>query len=300
MTPQQKARFFSKFATLLNSGFSIQEIVDLLVQQSDDRLARYLNKVSTAVALGEDLASALAHAPRYFDRWTISLIQIADYSGALPEMCYRLSQMAQQEVDRQSLYRSVKLAAITTLVSVSGLIITLLYTSESPIWVWVLVVIFLVVLGFFAPRIAPRLPLVRRIFTARSMLDLAQLELPLNCGIPVLTAIELVRDRIPRSSKMSGTLTIALGQIPAGYTFSQSVDGRLPPIAIQILRTGEETGHLNIALQKLADYYNKQLEQTLHLLQAILIPISLLAAGGLVAILALEAITSLFILLPDY
>ncbi|WP_413162906.1 type II secretion system F family protein [Capilliphycus salinus ALCB114379] len=300
MTPQQKARFFSKFATLLNSGFSIQEIIDLLVQQSDDRFARYLNKVSTAVALGEDLASALAHAPRYFDRWTISLIQIADYSGALPEMCYRLSQMAQQEVDRQSLYRSVKLAAIASLVSVSGLIITLLYTSESPIWLWVVVMIFLAILGYIAPKFAPRLPLVRRIFTARSMLDLAQLELPLNCGIPVLTAIELVRDRIPRTSKMSGTLTIALGQIPAGYTFSQSVEGRLPPIAIQILRTGEETGHLNIALHKLADYYNKQLEQTLHLLQAILIPVSLLAAGGLVALLAAEALRSLFILLPDY
>ncbi|MEB3279395.1 MAG: type II secretion system F family protein [Lyngbya sp.] len=300
MTPQQKARFFSKFATLLNSGFSIQEIIDLLVQQSDDRFARYLNKVSTAVALGEDLASALAHAPRYFDRWTISLIQIADYSGALPEMCYRLSQMAQQEIDRQSLYRSVKLAAIASLVSVSGLIVTLLYTSESPIWLWVLVVIFLAVLGWIAPKIAPRLPLVRRIFTARSMLELAELELPLNCGIPVLTAIELVRDRIPRTSKMSGTLTIALGQIPAGYTFSQSVEGRLPPIAIQILRTGEETGHLNVALHKLADYYNKQLEKTLHLLQAILIPISLLAAGGLVALLAMEALRSLLILLPDY
>lgn len=300
MTPQQKARFFSKFATLLNSGFSIQEIIDLLVQQSDDRLARYLNKVSTAVALGDDLASALAHAPRYFDRWTISLIQIADYSGALPEMCYRLSQIAQQEHDCQSLYRSVKVAAITTIVSVSGLIITLLYISKSPIWVWVLVGIFLIALGFIAPKIAPRLPLVRRIFTARSMLDLAELELPLNCGIPVLTAIELVRDRIPKSSKMSGTLTIALGQIPAGYTFSQSVEGRLPAMAIQILRTGEETGHLNVALHKLANYYNKQLEQTMYLLQAILIPLSLLAAGGLVAILAMEAVKSLFILLPDY
>jgi type IV pilus assembly protein PilC len=98
---------------------------------------------------------------------------------------------------------------------------------------------------------------------------------------------------------MSGSLTIALGQIPAGYSFSQTLEGRLPTIAIQIIRTGEETGHLNVALQKLADYYNRQLEQTLHLLQAILIPISLLAAGGLVAVLVMEALTSLLILLPN-
>ncbi|MDY7024310.1 MAG: type II secretion system F family protein [Cyanobacteriota bacterium] len=299
MTPQQKAQFFSKFATLLNSGFSIQEIIDLLVKQSDDRLARYLNKVSTALALGDDLASALAHAPRYFDRWTVSLIQIADYSGALSEMCYHLSRVAQQQQDRQSLYRSVRLAAIMTFVSVAGLIIAILYTSKSPIWVWVIVMIFVIALGFVSPKIAPQLPIVRKIFTARSMLELAELELPLNCGIPILTAIELVRDRIPQSSYMSGTLTIALGQIPAGYSFSQSVDGRLPSIAIQILRTGEETGHLNVALQKLAEYYNKQFEQTMHLLQSILIPISLLAAGSLVAILAMEALKSLLILLPD-
>ncbi len=299
MTPQQKAQFFSKFATLLNSGFSIQEIIDLLAQKSDPRLTRYLNKVSTAVALGEDLASALAHAPRYFDRWTISLIEIADYSGALAEMCYRLSQVAQQQYYRSCLYRSVKIAAITTLVSVLGLIITVLYISESPVWLWVFVVIVLMIGGFITPKIAPDLPLIRDIITADSLLEFAELELPLNCGIPLLTAIELVRDRIPKSSKMSGTLTIALGQIPAGYTFSQSLEGRLPPKAIQIIRTGEETGHLNIALQKLSEYYNRQLEDTLRLLQGILIPISLLAAGCLVGFLTLEALKSLLILLPE-
>lgn len=298
MTPQQKVQFFSKLATLLNSGFSLQDSLESLAKDHEPRIARSLTKISVALSLGEDVASAFAHAPRYFDQWTIGLMQVADDQGTLPEMCQRLARVAQQQQQRQSFYRSLKVAILTTGVSVLGLVITLLYTHKSPIVIWVLLIILLIILGLVAPDMTPRLPLIRQIYTARSMLYLAELELPLNCGIPILTAIEWVRDRIPKS-EMSATLSVALGQMPAGHTLSQSLDGRLPMIAVRMIRAGEETGNLNLALHKLADYYNQELERTLRLLQGILVPVSLLAAVGLVAVLAMEALKSLLILLPD-
>ena len=298
MTPQQKVQFFSKLATLLNSGFSLQDSLESLAKDNEPRIARSLTKISVALSLGEDVASALAHAPRYFDLWTIGLMQVADDGGQLVEMCQRLAYVAQQQQQRQTFYRSLKLAILTTGVSVLGLVITLLYTRKSSIVIWVFLVILLIILGFIAPDVIPRLPLIRQIYTARSMLYLAELELPLNCGIPILTAIEWVRDRIPKS-EMSATLSVALGQMPAGHTLSQSLEGRLPKIAVRMIRAGEESGNLNLALHKLADYYTQDLERSLRLLQGILIPISLLAAVGLVMVLAMEALKSLLILLPN-
>ncbi len=298
MTPQQKAQFFSQLSTLLESGFTVADSLERMINESYGRLERPLSQVSVAAALGEDLASALAHAPQCFDQWTIRLIQVAQETGKIPETCYHLVAAAQQQQRQQKLFRSVLVVAGATFVFVLILGIVLMYSSKFVLGSLILIATLLIVLAVITPQSAARLPLVGQILTARLMLQFTELELPLRYGIPILTAIELVRDHIPKS-EMSATLTIALGQIPAGKTLAQSLEGRLPMVALRMIHTGEETGHLKLAVEKLAVYYQKELEHKLQLLQKILVPISLLAAGGLITVLGIQAITSLFILLPD-
>ncbi len=298
MTPQQKAQFFYLLATLLESGCTVPGSLERMINDSDSRLERSLTSVSVAATLGEDLASALAHAPRCFDQWTICLIQVAQETGKIPETCYHLATAAQEQEFQQKLFRSVIVVAGTTLFFVLMLGVVLMYSSQFILGSLILIAALLIVLAVITPQSAVRLPLVGQILTARSMLQFTELELPLRYGIPILTAIELVRDHIPKS-EMSASLTIALGQIPAGKTLAQSLEGRLPGVALRMIHTGEETGHLKLAVQKLATYYQKELEQKLQLLQKLLIPISLLAAGGLIAVLGIQALNSLFILLPD-
>lgn len=297
MTPLEKAQIFSKLAVLLDSGLTVHKSLILIVKKSNPRLSRHLGQVIKALGRGEDLPIALGRAPRIFDLWTANLLDVAATSGALSEMCLQLAHMEEQEHQRQNLYRSVTLAAGTTIVSVLLLLMTMLYTSNATLDNWLLWMFITLGVGLILYKLIPRLPWLRRIRTARSMLYLAELELPIRCGLPILTAIELVRDRVP-SSHMAGTLTVALGQIPAGKTLSQSLEERLPTIAIEMIRTGEETGRLDTALYNLKKYYEQQLTGSLRLMQRILIPITLLAAGGVVALLSLQAMKSLFILLP--
>ena len=298
MTPQQKAQFFSQLATLLDAGVSIPHSLEQMIADSDSPLQHSLSKVSVAAALGEDLASALAHAPNCFDRWTICLIQVAQAAGRIPETCYHLMTAAQQQQRRQQLLRSVFTVAGITGVFLLLLGLVLMYTSSFVLGSLIVIAVLLILLALITPQVATRLPLVGSIWTAYSMLQFTELELPLRYGIPLLTALEIVRDHIPRSY-MSASLTIALGQIPAGKTLAQSLDGRLPTVALQMIHTGEQTGHLEIAVQKLAAYYERDLERRLQWLQKILVPISLLAAGTFIALLGAKAIASLFILLPD-
>ncbi len=191
MNPREKALFFFQLATLLNSG--------LTVEQSLTLVGRYLNKMTAATSRGADLASALALASRYFDRWTIGLISMGESQGMLPEICYRISEIEEQKARHQNLYRSVTIAAIATGISMILLILTLCYLSGlSGKW-WFLILGIISVIILVIPRIMPRLSMIKKISTARMMLYLGELQLPLSCGMSLLAGLELVRAHIPKS-----------------------------------------------------------------------------------------------------
>jgi type II secretory pathway component PulF len=305
------ARFFHQFSALLQAGFSVQHSLNLAGNDGSASFQRTLQQVSRAVAAGQDLASAIASHPRYFNAWTTSLIRAAEYSGSLAQTCERLAIAAEHHQRRARLYRSVGLAAMITLVS--GLILVTVLTQginpliQSSFWLVGLGLMGLLVIslsGFRSLRPDPglyklilSLPIVGQLLQIRSMLYFAELELPLRGGVSLLTALDLVRSHIP-DPLMARNLAIATQQVRAGQTLSQSLQGRLPALALQMIRTGEETGNLDTAMQKLAEYYEGELERTLHQLQGILRPLSIVAMGGVVALLGIRAIASLINALP--
>nr|WP_277873964.1 MULTISPECIES: type II secretion system F family protein [unclassified Trichocoleus] len=121
--------------------------------------------------------------------------------------------------------------------------------------------------------------------------------MPLSCGIPILTALELLRSHIP-DPQISTHVAKASRQIRAGRTLSESLQSKLPPIAIQYIRTGEETGNLDEALLKMGEYYESELDRSLQQLQGILRPASIISLGCLVALVGIRAINSLINPLP--
>jgi type II secretory pathway component PulF len=143
-----------------------------------------------------------------------------------------------------------------------------------------------------------KLPVVGKLIQARSMIYLGKLALPLSCGVTLLTALELVREYIP-DRVLRANLASAARKIRAGQTLSYSLQGKLPPIAMEIIRTGEETGNLDTALQNLVEYYEGDLERRLNWLQLSLRPLSFLAIAGLVAVVCVRGLTTLLDSLPD-
>lgn len=60
-----------------------------------------------------------------------------------------------------------------------------------------------------------------------------------------------------------------------------------PPLVIQMVSVGEETGNLDVMLNKVSDYYDLDVEYTLRNLSTMIEPILLLFVGGMVLFLAL-------------
>jgi type II secretory pathway component PulF len=63
--------------------------------------------------------------------------------------------------------------------------------------------------------------------------------------------------------------------------------GLFPPLVIQMVAVGEETGQLDTMLNKVSDYYDMDVEYTLRNLSTMIEPILLLFIGGMVLLLAL-------------
>jgi type II secretory pathway component PulF len=312
LTTQEESRFFYQLAALLNSGMSVEQSLSLAGKDCNPSFQRYLQTVSTGVCAGQDLAGALALDSRYFDSWTISLIRLAQYSGTLPQTCTQLAIAAEARARRKRLYRSVRLLAIATIWALLILSAAIFNPNSTGLikpefWLRSLAIfLLLLAISFWVSRysssrsqqLALKLPVLGKLIEANSLLHLAQLRLPLSCGVPILTAVELLREHIP-DPVMRANLSSAARQIRIGQSLSYSLQGKLAPIAMQMIRTGEETGNLDTALDNLAQYYEGELERRLTLLQRSLRPLSLLAIAALVAVVGVRGITVLLNSLPD-
>ncbi|HBB33730.1 MAG TPA: bacterial type II secretion system protein F domain protein [Cyanobacteria bacterium UBA8803] len=312
LTIRQKAHFFSQFATLLNSGLTVQQSLTLAGKGCPLSCQHYLQQASLAVGNGQELASALALESHYFDNWTIALIRLAEYSGSLPQALQMLARETEARGRQQKLYRSVRFSAIATIWAVLVLTAAIFNPHATGLvkpefWVRsIAIACLLLAIAFLMPRfsspiwqpLVSNLPIVGKLLEARSLLYLAQLRLPLSCGVPILTALELLREHIP-DLKMRTHLTKTVRRVRIGQPLSQSLQGKLPPVAMQIIATGEETGNLDSALENLARYYQEQLERGLQMLQTILRPLSLIALGSLVAVVGVRGLSVLLNSLPD-
>ncbi len=72
-----------------------------------------------------------------------------------------------------------------------------------------------------------------------------------------------------------------------GLTAPMESSGLFPPLVIQMVAVGEETGKLDTMLNKVSDYYDMDVEYTLRNLSTMIEPILLLFVGGMVLFLAL-------------
>jgi type II secretory pathway component PulF len=306
----ENARFFHQFAALLRAGIPAQQSLGMAGKDCSSTLQRSLKEASLKVEAGQDLATALHGRSPYFDAWTIALIRVAEYSGALAETFERLAIAAETQHRRRTLYGSV----ITSIVMIGFALLTLLVALLARSTAVVLQPGFFVLAALLtaivfgsrqlfrsklgnSQQLMASIPFLQGIAQARSLLYFTELELPLRCGVPLLQALALVRSHIP-DVELQKTLAIASRHIQAGQTLSQSLTGKLPALALQMLRTGEETGNLDEMLGKLADYYESDLERQLKQLQATLRPLAIVAIGVLVLLIGIQTIGSLLNALP--
>ena len=133
---------------------------------------------------------------------------------------------------------------------------------------------------------------IRKIAVARFSRTLGTL---VSSGVPILQAIEI-------TGKSAGNVVIehAMKAVQVSVKEGQTISEPLkdvsvfPDMVVQMISVGEETGALDSMLQKVADFYEDEVNAAVKSLTSIIEPIMMLFVGGLVGVVVIGMYLPIF------
>lgn len=107
-------------------------------------------------------------------------------------------------------------------------------------------------------------------------------------GLAMILTLDIVSETVGNVVLARGIEEIREG-VREGKGLAEPMEaaGLFPPLVVQMVAVGEETGELESLLNRVSDYYDMEVEYTLRNLSTMIEPILLLFVGGMVLFLAL-------------
>lgn len=134
--------------------------------------------------------------------------------------------------------------------------------------------------------------LLRKFETARFSRTLAAL---LKGGVPLLEALGTVQgvigNRLLARAISQVQLRVREGR---GMARPLSESGMFPPLALNMIAVGEETGKLESMLTEVANYYDQEVKRSTKRLTALLEPALILAMGLIIGIVVISMLLAIF------
>jgi type IV pilus assembly protein PilC len=135
-------------------------------------------------------------------------------------------------------------------------------------------------------------PVMRKIAVARFTRTLGTL---LASGVPILDAMTIV-------AKSAGNIVIEKAilrtsdRIREGRTMSEPLMETkvFPPMVVQMIGVGEQTGALDQMLNKIADFYEEEVDVAVAALTSLLEPVMLIVMGGIVGFMLIAMYLPIF------
>ncbi|MFY9258009.1 MAG: type II secretion system F family protein [Dethiobacteria bacterium] len=325
--------FCRQFATMLQAGIPVLQILKILAQQSENEALREkLREITVDVERGSDLAGAMKKHGDFFPRIIVSMVETGEAGGILDTIMERLADHFQRQHDLEAKIRSATIyPAVVTVLAILVLLLMIFFVLprfaemldpmgvEMPlitrvimaladlfIRFWYLALGLLALLAFLLGRylktergraVFDRLrlnlpifgPLYTKMITARFTRTLATL---LASGVALLSALELV-EKVIDNRVLSGVLAETAQAIRRGQNiFVPLAESAIfPPMMVEMVHVGEESGTLDEMLSRSADFYEAEVTYFLDRLAAIIEPVLLIAVGFIVALLLISIMT---------
>ena len=126
--------------------------------------------------------------------------------------------------------------------------------------------------------------LVRRVVISRCCRTLGLLY---GCGVPLIEALDTVKE-VAENEVVARALSEVRRNVEEGTGIAKPLKetGVFPPMPVYMIKIGEETGKLDVMLEKIADFYDEETESSIKSLSSALEPLLLgvmaLAVGFIV------------------
>jgi type IV pilus assembly protein PilC len=141
-----------------------------------------------------------------------------------------------------------------------------------------------------------RLPVFGSIIMANALAQFARtLATLLENGVPVLTALQIVEDTMT-NRVIANEIHEARTRVTDGTSISQPLSkGKVfPPLLIDMLAIGEESGEVVVALKNIADTYEEELSRMLKVFTTLLEPAIIIFMAVVVGAIVLSVLTAVF------
>jgi len=326
--------FTTELSTLLGAGLPLDMSLNILSEISEGREMRDIIKsILKSIKEGSSFSDALQRHPRIFPRLYVNMVRAGEAGGVLNAVLEKLSEFLETTKEiKEHVFSSMIYPAI--LLGTGGISIIILLTfmvpkftsifaelgSSMPLatrlllglsnaisaywWVFLLFIIA----GWFifrnyiksaegrynwdSFRLRMMGDVIRRLETARFCRTLGTL---LRSGVPMLQAINNARDVINNQVIASSMDSLSKGvKEGKGITIPLSEANVFPPLAVSMIKVGEETGQLDDMLIKVAITYEKGLKVALRRFLSILEPAMILMMGLIIGFIVFSMLMAIF------
>lgn len=324
--------FLRELSLVLRAGLTLDDALLLLAGEERAGLAAIVRDLRAAITAGASFADALERYPRLFGADLVAMVRVAEATGNLDGVLESVGdERARTERLMDKVASALRYPAVLLVVAVGVLVFFLIYVvpqfasvlrdfgqtpegfvgavlAASDFFVahgsTMALILGIIVAGAFIAMRFPqiRLAVQRRINRApglsgilelrRTVLFCSSLGTLLTNGVTLTAALRVLLD-------LPGAVAAGLDQVVENVrrggrlVDSLSRAHYLPPLALKMLRVGEESGELAVVARRTAEFYEAKLADRLDRLAGIIGPAAIVAIATIVGSLIVSILSAL-------
>lgn len=326
--------FTTELSTLLGAGLPLDRSLNILSSISESKdMKNIVESILKSIREGSSFSDALQRHPKVFPRLYINMIRAGEAGGVLDVVLDKLNEFLESSKELKEHIFSVMIYP-TILIVTGGISIIILLTYVLPkfsvifaelggslplptqilltfsnilksYW-WIVLSVLITGWIIFrnyiksdtgrykwdAFKLKMMGEVIRKLETARFCRTLGTL---LKSGVPLLQALNNARDVISNKVIASAIDAVSAGAKEGkGIAIPLSDADAFPPLALSMIKVGEETGQLDNMLLKVASTYEKSLNTAIKRFVSLLEPAMILIMGLFIGFIVISMLVAIF------
>ena len=333
ISQRERADVFFQLATLVNTSMPLTEALTIVAEQtSNKRLKAVLIEIRDKVSEGVKFSEALSNFESVFLKQYIKMIEIAEKTGKLPEILFKIAQREEEKSTFNQKIAPVILYPLFVMLFGTGVVIFLLgyvvpkmqkifesFHKKLPFITRLLVNIGLFINNYMPIILVLTLTLLIVVNFAyfkikffRRKIDAFLLKIPIYRKIAVsqfvsnlsfqLDAFIPLVDAVISSSETIGNVIFkekllkAADKINEGVAVEKAFEeaGIFDKMLISSIATGRRSGRLPDFIRRIASYYEKKIDLSIKTTLSVLEPLTILILGTVVGFIVMAIMVPLF------
>jgi general secretion pathway protein F len=326
--------FSSELSVLLGAGLPLDRSLNILTEISENRrMKRVVRSVVESIRGGSSFSEALQQHPDVFPRFYVNMIRAGEAGGVLDVVLDKLNEFLESTKELKDHVVSAMIYPAILIVT-GGVSVIILLTFVLPKFsvifaelgsslplptqillgfsnalqmTWWIILIALIAMGTYTRsyirsdrgryrwdtfKLRLMGDVIRKLETARFCRTLGTL---LKSGVPLLQSLHNAKDVIGNQA-----IALPIEMVLEGAREGKGISAPLasanvfPPLALSMIRVGEETGQLDAMLLRVATAYEKSLKEAVKRFVSFLEPFVILVMGLIIGFIIISMLMAIF------